>query len=147
MSTSLNRRTLVAGAAALPAIAIPAAAQCALAGPDPVFAAIETCRKAEAAFLARCDFEDELKEKGVELATAFDDHRTPEMVCLAEASIAARAALAETAPTTLAGLAAVLGFIREQSQSLGECFFEDGETWAFVTTIERAVLGLMGQQS
>jgi hypothetical protein len=32
MSTSLNRRALVAGAAVLPAIAIPAAAQCVLGG-------------------------------------------------------------------------------------------------------------------
>ena len=42
MSTSLNRRTLVAGAAVLPAIAIPSAAQCVLASnSDPVLAAIE----------------------------------------------------------------------------------------------------------
>jgi hypothetical protein len=48
MSTSLNRRALVAGAATLPAIAIPATAQCVLAGADPVFAAIEAYRRTDA---------------------------------------------------------------------------------------------------
>ena len=50
MSTSLDRRALVAGVAILPAIAIPAAAQCVLA-PDPVFAAIANHRLAAAAEL------------------------------------------------------------------------------------------------
>jgi hypothetical protein len=50
MSTQLNRRALVAGAAALPAIAAPVTI---LAGePDPIFAAIEDHRAKNAAFRA-----------------------------------------------------------------------------------------------
>jgi hypothetical protein len=45
MSTSLNRRAILAGAAVLPAIAIPAAAQCVLQI-DPIYPAIEAHRVA-----------------------------------------------------------------------------------------------------
>lgn len=45
MSTSLNRRALVAGAAVLPAMTIPAAAACVLQT-DPIYAAIEKHRAA-----------------------------------------------------------------------------------------------------
>jgi hypothetical protein len=130
----------VAGAAVLPAIAIPAVAQYVLAH-DPVFAAIEAYRTADAAFIARAMFEDDLAERGIELDPAADDYRTPEMVRVVKAAVAARTALAETAPTTLADLTAVFRFVREQSKD--EFLFDgDEESTCFVATIERAVLGL-----
>ena len=51
----LSRRTLVAAAATLPALAVPGAANAAaVAEPDPIFAAIEEYRKGEAEFVALC---------------------------------------------------------------------------------------------
>lgn len=67
----------------------------------------------------------------------------------APACYAARVALAETAPTKLAGLAAVLRFVRKQRPGSEDDFFFDGdkESRCFVAAIERAVLGLMARQS
>jgi ABC-type sugar transport system substrate-binding protein len=145
--SNINRRALVAGAAAtLPAIAAGPAAAATLNGPDPIFAVIEAHKSNHAAFLARCRYEDELEEKGIRLERAIDDYRTPEMVALVDAGIAARVAIAETAPTTPAGLAAVLRFIDEETDKLGDFFFpeETDESQRFVRTMERAVLGMTG---
>jgi len=49
MSTEVNPRAILAGAAALPATALPAVAE-----PDPVFAAIEAHRRAHAARAPSC---------------------------------------------------------------------------------------------
>src|SRR5260370_28723238 len=138
----INRRALVAGAATA-AVALPAIAASVLEF-DPIFAVIEAYKSNNAAFLARCRYEDELEEKGIRLECAIDDHRTPEMVALVDAEIAAGVAIAETAPTTPAGLAAVLRFIDEESDKLGDFFFETDESQRFVRTMERAVLGMTG---
>ena len=45
---NLSRRAILAGAASVPAIALPAVAAMAASLPDPIFAAIETARAAEA---------------------------------------------------------------------------------------------------
>jgi hypothetical protein len=122
MSTNLNRRALVAGAAILPAIAIPAAAQCILA-PDPVFAAIEAYRTARPPLLLAAGSRIILREGGSSLIL-------PLMITarakwrVVKAAVAARTALAETAPTTLAGLTAVFRFVREQSK---DEFLFDGD--------------------
>jgi hypothetical protein len=59
---TINRRALVvAGAAALPAIAVPVAAQCVLA-PDPVFAAIELHRKVAAISTAAENMREHLEQ-------------------------------------------------------------------------------------
>jgi hypothetical protein len=71
--------------------------------------------------MARVYFEDDAENGIKHLAT-----RTPEMVRLVEASIAARVALAETAPTTKAGLVSVLRFVREQSDPRGQFFLTAG---------------------
>jgi hypothetical protein len=42
------------------------------------------------AFLARCDYENDLEESGYELPPAPGDFRTPEMVALVNAGISAR---------------------------------------------------------
>jgi hypothetical protein len=139
MSTRMNRRAILAGAAtatiALPAIGAP------VIGPDPIFAAIEAYKVADAAWFARYRYEDDLAGKGIKLTPAPDDSRTPEMVALVNASIAARIALAETAPTSMAGLLAVLRFVREQSED--DFLFDGGEESArFDASLEQAVLAM-----
>src|SRR5262249_55921229 len=99
---------------------------------DPIFAAIACYEKAAAAFMAQCEYEDWLKAKGIKLPCAADDHRTREMVTLVNARIAARVALAKTAPTTLAGLAALTGFLRQHTTTDVLSFFEGEENRAFV---------------
>jgi hypothetical protein len=145
---TINRRALVAGAASA-AGAIPALAQSVAAvGDDPVFAVIEAYQRADDAFYAQVKFEDDSAEK--EIKHNIDDviGRTPEMVRAVEAMISARTALAETVPTTLAGVAAVLRFVREQSERLEDFFFDDSEECTcFVASLEQAALGLMERQS
>jgi hypothetical protein len=111
---------------------------------DPIFAAIAAYEKAAAVFTAQCEYEDWLKEKGIKLPCAADDHRTPEMVTLVNASIAARVALAKTVPTTMAGLLALTGFLREQTTEDVPSFFEGEENLAFVATLDTAVQRLAG---
>ena len=94
MST-MNRRAILAGTAALPAIVIPAAAQCVLA-PDPVFAAIEAHKAAQAAFVAAID--------------AAGPHDDPPASFNHVEADAARAMIL-TVPTTLPGLAALVAHI------------------------------------
>jgi hypothetical protein len=62
MSIDINRRAIVAGAAALPAVSLTAIA--APSAADPIFATIEAYRKADDAFIARARFEDDLAEVG-----------------------------------------------------------------------------------
>jgi hypothetical protein len=91
---------------------------------DPIYAAIEKYRATDAAFIARCYYEDDLAESGHELTPAPDDSRTPEMVALVTASRASRAELAKTAPTTPAGMAAYLDYVVSESDKLDELLFE-----------------------
>jgi hypothetical protein len=92
MSTQMNRRAVVAGAAVLPAIAAPIAV---LAGePDPIFAAIEAHRVKNGDFKAACrDGTDEQAE----------------IACAIEG--AAARAMFLTVPTTLAGIAALVAYV------------------------------------
>jgi hypothetical protein len=95
MST-INRRAILAGTAILPAIAIPAAAQCVLA-PDPVFAKIEAHKMARAAWLAAmeaADPEDPDDAFGLNVA-------------------ASERAMLKTVPTTVAGVAALVSWVHE----------------------------------
>jgi hypothetical protein len=80
--SALSRRSIVASAAALPALAVPAAVAAAVE-PDPIFAVVERERLLEAAYQARCAYEDECKGI-IELPRVGpDDRRTPEMASLA----------------------------------------------------------------
>ena len=110
MSTH-SRRAILAGIAAMPALAAPALA---LSGPDPIFAAIETHRATWADLSARC--------------SALDAADTPE----AEAELSrimavdneAAGELADAKPVTLAGAIALLRHSVEFSE---EYAFEDDE--------------------
>jgi hypothetical protein len=125
--TSLSRRHLVTTAAALPALAVPAAAGTFAHEPDPIFAAIEKYRALDAAFIARCYYEDDLAASGHKLPPAPGEYsRTPEMVALVNASIAARAELAKTAPTTFAGMDAYLDYVLLESDKMDDLLFESG---------------------
>jgi hypothetical protein len=141
---------LIASAAAvLPAVAgLPALATV----PDPIFAAIEKYRATNASFLARCRHEDDQEESSRMLILAPDDHQTPEMVAIVTASIAARSELANTSPTTLAGLASHLEFVLSQSDELGEFLFEsedvgEDQIRAFVRSLERAARRMAAEQA
>jgi hypothetical protein len=120
---NLSRRHLVTSAAALPALAVPAVAAFAHE-PDPIFAAIEKERALDEAFITRCYYEDDLAGSGCKLSPAPDDSRTPEMVAAVTASRAARAELAKTVPTTLAGMVAYLDYVASESDKLDDLFFE-----------------------
>jgi hypothetical protein len=79
--------------------------------PDPIFAAIERYRVADAAYDARCRLEDAMRARGMELIPAPGDSRTPEMVAAVEAVLAARQNLARVIPTTAAGFIDFLYYI------------------------------------
>jgi hypothetical protein len=145
--SALSRRNLVTSAAALPALAVPAVAVAALAEPDPIYAAIEKYRIAEDAFLARCEYEDDLEKAGQKLTLAPDDHRTPEMVAAVKAAVDARQALAKTSPTTIAGLSAILDFVVAEGERLDEPLFceEVFEDRIFIASIARTAAALAVQ--
>ena len=125
-----TRRAILAGAAAIPVSAIAVAslapstaiaAPTLLASDDPIFAAIERCRAAEALFDA------DPEGPGVGLRPA-------------------RQALARTAATTPAGLAALTGFLREQSNRYDAFYFdcESDEPRAFGLALDESVRGMTG---
>ena len=140
--SKLSRRSLVTSAAALPALAVPAAL--AASGPDdPIFAAIEAYHRTEAACLARAVYEDEVR-----LSTP---NQTPEMAALAEAATKARRQLAQTSPATVPGLVAYLDYVVTESESRSSpgwpmFVFDDGEeeeeTLNFVRSLARSVHGM-----
>jgi hypothetical protein len=101
-----SRRTVITStAAALPLATAPIAA--AASGEDPIFAAIERDRIAYRAFIARCEHEDATE--------TLND--TPEMDAVLAASMAARRELANTAPTTTAGLNATYGILQVEGEA------------------------------
>ena len=106
MTTKTSRRAVLAGAAVLPVLVVPALAVTSIKD-DPAFAAIDRARKAEKDFLALARREDAAEGAGIKLDKAPDDHRTPEMVAAVKEAIAARIALASTVLThALTGLVA-----------------------------------------
>ena len=143
--SNLTRRALVASTAAMPAAAalgLPAVAQAA-AEPDPIFAAIGKYLAGQRAFMARCEYEDDLAEAGEEIPAAPGDYRTAEMVDVVKATITAREELADTSPTTLAGLLTYLSFVHKQSTEEGTSLFEEGEeTLSFIGSLARSARAL-----
>jgi hypothetical protein len=79
MTTTTTRRHLIAGAAMLPALAVPAFAATSIKD-DPTFAAIDRARKGNKEFLALAKREDEAEAADIKLDEVPDDYRTPEMV-------------------------------------------------------------------
>ena len=123
-----------------PSIAGPAIA--AAAEPDPIFAAIERYLQAE----RECDSIDGVAENGLD--------ETPEFTRAANEVLAARRALASTAPTSLNGLAEYARFLDQQSSVLNDAFFDnDDEHLAFYASLNRsssavaAALGAVGSMS
>jgi hypothetical protein len=113
MTMNINRLALVAGAATLPAIAIPAVA----AAPDPIYAAIEKHRAIRAEYeRAGAEFDKvaALRSRSKVVALPRCD---PEYVRLAiindealDRYCEATVELAETQPTTLEGITAALTY-------------------------------------
>jgi hypothetical protein len=110
--------------------------------PTQIFAAIEKHRALDVAFIARCHYEDDLAESGHKLSPAPGEFRTPEMVALVTAGIAARVELANTAPTTLAGLVASLDFaVSEACVTDGELPFDGAtEMNVFIKSLHRGAV-------
>ena len=161
--SALSRRSLVASAASLPALAVPAVAVAATIAPDrsienhdPIFAAIEKYGRADEACSARFRYEDGLEDGHVDLTPAPDDHRTPALAAAVTAVVVARRELADTTPTTLAGLSAYLDFVvaetaKLSSDSYEEFFFADDgeidETMPFVRSLARSARHIAGMAS
>jgi hypothetical protein len=143
-ATSMNeraptsRRAVLAGIAAAPALAVSAFALTSVGTPDPIFAAIENHRKLEADWLSLCRSKDELGEG--------DQEDTPELVAAGDAAVNARLLLANTVPTTPAGLAAYLDYLLNCSVVELETFFfdDDDEIMPFLKSLHSAVHGMSG---
>jgi hypothetical protein len=99
---------------------------------DPIFAAIDSCRQADAAF--------------VTASHRFDETGTEEADTAAKKAVAAFAAarltLARTVPTTPAGLAAIMGFVSSQTVEYGRIYFDDDELAAFIFSVASAAQAL-----
>jgi hypothetical protein len=99
---------------------------------DPIFAAIDRCRQADAAFVAA--------------SHRFDETGTVEADTAAKKAVAAFAAarltLARTVPTTPAGLAAIMGFVWSQTVEYGRIYFDDSELAAFIFSVASAAQAL-----
>jgi hypothetical protein len=99
---------------------------------DPIFAAIDRCRQADAAFVAASHRFDETGT--VEADTAAKK--------AAATFAAARLTLARTVPTTPAGLAAIMGFVCTQTVEYGRVYFDDAELAAFIFSVASAAQAL-----
>src|ERR1700730_136379 len=99
---------------------------------DPIFAAIDRCRQADAAFVAASHRFDETGT--VEADTAARK--------AAAAFAAARLTLARTSPPPPAGLAAIMGFVWSQTVEYGRIYFDDAELAAFIFSVASAAQAL-----
>ena len=102
--SNLSRRTLVASAAALPAVAMPAVAII----PDPALAAVERWRVASEIHGAVCERETDAQTP--EEYSAWDDRARE--AC--HASYEAMVAMVQTRPTTNAGIRAMVRLYLEE---------------------------------
>jgi hypothetical protein len=118
---NLSRRAILAGAASVPVLALPAVAKSASADPDPIFAAIEAHRRAWVD-LDPCSELDEMASKGNEEAAQRLDR-------LHQGLNHATEQLLDIAPTTIAGVAAVLAYAAEFVTSGDGGGWPDGEVW------------------
>ena len=119
----LSRRSLVTSAAALPALAVPAAAIAAVPGPDPTFAAIAAHRDAYLSRMRAAVPTMELEpgdERETELDAALD--------AAYEVQHQAEWELSEVVPTSMAGVIAMLRYLEDwQEQAI--CLPEDPANW------------------
>ena len=111
MQSHINRRAILAGAASLPATALPALP--ALAEPDPIFAVLKRHLEGEAIRTRAWDSEDE--ERLMDAAWEKLDYE---------------GLFVTTAPTTLAGLRAVIEFaLTDRSRYLQDAFEDVGDAF------------------
>jgi selenocysteine lyase/cysteine desulfurase len=116
MTNTTSRRSVIVGAAALPALAMPAIASSAS---DPIFAAIKRHRQIEAAYVAACNEPtDQAKEQ------AREDRANK----LYGRSSDALGELVAMTPTTLAGCAAVLRYLETHEKSYDEAVLLDNHS-------------------
>jgi hypothetical protein len=128
-NTSLTRRNMIGAMATVGAAAIATAAPATagLAEPDPIFAAIDADRRADAACVAV-------------------DGNIPDE--LGDRSTAAYRALMRTRPTTPAGLAALTTWAREMADEIeGHSVLRAEDFCALTATIDDAVKALIGTLS
>jgi hypothetical protein len=119
MTSKTSRRAILAGAAALPALAIIPATAVVAGGVDPIFAAIERHRQIEAAYVAACNEPtDQAKEQ------AREDRANK----LCGRSSDALGELVAMTPTTLAGCAAVLRYLETHEKSYDEAVLLDNHS-------------------
>jgi hypothetical protein len=109
LPSKLSRRTLVTSAAALPALAVPAAVSASVSSDDPIFAAIERHRQAITPWEAAVEIESNMFDSDPGYAEA--EEVAAEKSCdLHEASVD----LIRIYPTTAAGVAALLKYYAEK---------------------------------
>jgi hypothetical protein len=85
---------------------------------DPAFAAVAAAREAHARF------ERELRAENFMVDDSLRE---------------AMRELAATIPTTVAGVAAITGFVREKTRELGDSFFQDRDAVAYAESLDTAV--------
>jgi hypothetical protein len=140
--SELSRRSIVASAAALPALAVPAVAVAAAAEPDPIFAAIERWRELDVALCAAMDAHARAqKEFGDKYGSwkptddpaqqaaynAFVTATEEVQDAAGEAASAATEDIFNMVPTTLAGMRAKIDF----------AFSEDHVSMALVDSFDK----------
>jgi hypothetical protein len=111
MTTTTSRRAILAGAAVLPALAIPAMTMLP-AGADPIFAAIERHRQIEAAYVAACNAIPSAK-----FLTPAINEMEKHAGNLCHRSSDALGDLVAMTPTTLAGCAALLRYLEAHEEA------------------------------
>ena len=123
MTMNTTRRAVLVGTAALPALSLPTFANDSVS--DPVFAAIDRHRQAEAAFSAASLKYSRLQDATRDEAGHFIN--TPEVVAVAaesesicDASDAALTELVAITPTTTAGCAALLRYVEAYVTEAGQ---------------------------
>jgi hypothetical protein len=112
MTSTTSRRALLTAAAALPVLTVPALAS---AEPDPIFAAIERCRKAYEAHGAACTALGAYEETQGFLRT--NEHSKFEELedAAGDASAGAIRNLCLTVPTSADGLCAVVNYFLDEA--------------------------------
>jgi hypothetical protein len=119
MTTKTSRRAILAGAAALPALTMPAVAFAA-ATPDPIFAALDRHRKIEAAYSAACN-----EPTGDE---ATEQAREARVFKLGGESSDALGELVTMTPTTVAGCAALLRYLEAHEKTYDDPILLDNHS-------------------
>jgi hypothetical protein len=124
---TMSRRTVVMGAAIATIPALAGQAIAAGADPDPIFAALERCQHMEAI----CDAE-----------AAAQTDCNDDFDAAADEALAARMALAETMPTSWAGLLALVTFVAERTATYESFYFEYDEAPVYAATLAKAIAQL-----